>query len=307
MNSKYLLSVILFCISFTSSFSQMKFREEFLFNDSLSVIKKDKGIRWEILGPSAAVIAGTNIYLYYYYEDAYYNSKRVKFHTFNDWNNADLNSDKLGHIYGGSLFSRTSYKLYEYSNLPETYSLILSTLTSLFFQLQVEYHDAFFEAWGWSWWDFGGDVIGAVYPNLQRLWKPLETVNLKWSYWPSAAYKKGWYDYWIKDYEGMHYWLTFDVHSYLPEKIDKYWPDWLNLAIGYGTDKIKLSKTDWNSFGNGGEGDREYYISVDYDLLKIFKPEPGFWHEVLYILNVLHFPAPAIKLTPKPVFYFLFL
>lgn len=302
----YSIIIILYFI-FSFNLNAQILPDSLITSDNSTDTIKTEGIRWSVLGPSAAVIVGMNIYLYKYFEGAYWNEKRVKFHTFNDWNNADMNIDKVGHIFGGIIYSRWSYKLFEYSNLPENYSMIFSTLTSLFFQLQVEYNDAFFERWGWSWWDFGADVIGAVYPNLQRIWKPLNTVNLKWSYFPSEAYKKGWYDYWVKDYEGMHYWLTFDIHSYLPKKLDKYWPDWLNLAVGYGADKIKLSKTEWNSFGRGGEGDKEFYIALDYDLIKLFKPKKGFWYEVLDILNVFHFPAPALKLTPKPVFYIIFL
>ncbi len=125
--------------------------------------------------------------------------------------------DKLGHIYSGILLTKTSYKILRSTNVPEKYSVLFSTLSSLLSQTQIEIHDAYFKNWEWSWWDFVGNVIGAVYPHLQNYFKALKAINLKWSYHPSPAYKKGWYDYWIKDYEGFTYYFSFDVNSILPE------------------------------------------------------------------------------------------
>ncbi len=118
----------------------------------------------------------------------------------------------------GCYFSKASYKILRLTNVPEKQSIIFSTLSSIFFQTQIEIHDAFYKKWGWSWWDFGGNVFGAIYPHLQNRFKPLQAINLKWSYHPSPAYKKGWYEHWIKDYEGFTYYLTFDVNSILPSR-----------------------------------------------------------------------------------------
>jgi len=259
-------------------------------------------VKWEYLGPFIGAVVVTNASIYYIFKDAYWNEEKTKFHTFNDWNNADMNIDKIGHIYAGILLSKGVYKILKTTNVPENYAVISSILSSILFQTQIEIHDAYYKKWGWSWWDFGSNVIGAVYPHLQNHIKPLQAINLKWSYHPSPAYKKGWYDHWIKDYEGFTYYLTFDVHSILPSPVDNYWPKWLNIALAYGVEKVKLGKNIWNSSGRP-LGDREWYISLDYSLLKLFNPESKTLREILDFLDNFHFPAPAVRISPSTIWY----
>ncbi len=259
-------------------------------------------IKWEYLGPFIGAVIITNASLYYIFKGAYWNEQKTKFHTFNDWNNADMNIDKLGHFYAGMLLSKAAYKVLRATNVPENYSVISSILSSIFFQTQIEIHDAYYKKWGWSWWDFTGNVLGAVYPHLQNYFKPLKSVNLKWSYHLSPAYKKGWYDYWIKDYEGFTYYLSLDVHSILPEPLDNYWPKWLNIAAAYGVEKVKLGKNIWNSSGRP-LGDREFYISLDYSLLKLINPQSKTLREILDLLDNFHFPAPAVRFSPSTIWY----
>lgn len=262
-------------------------------------------IKWEYLGPFIGATLITNISIYYIFRNAYWNEQKTKFHTFNDWNNADMNIDKIGHVYAGILLTKASYKVLKETNVPENYSVIFSTLSSIFFQTQVEIHDAHFKKWGWSWWDFGANVIGAVYPHLQEYISPLKTVNLKWSYHPSPAYKNGWHNHWIKDYEGFTYYLTFDVNAFLPQSIDRFWPDWLNIAIAYGVEKVKLGKNIWN-MADKPLGDREWYIALDYSLLKIFRPKSKILRDVLEFLDNFHFPAPAVRISPSTIWYGLY-
>ncbi|MCX8010373.1 MAG: hypothetical protein N3A61_04420 [Ignavibacteria bacterium] len=99
--------------------------------------------------------------------------------------------------------------------------------------------------------------------------------------------------------------MTLDVHSILPKPVDKFWPNWLNLAFGYGVDKVKLGKNDWNS-AEEPLGDREWYISFDYDLLKLFNPKAQWLREILDALNLIHFPSPAIRFSPSGVVYGLY-
>lgn len=301
-------------IAFILNSSNYKIHEIFIENNFNSgnnnsqhkqLISDSNRIKWQYLGPAIALIAATNASIYYLFKDAYWNEEKTKFHTFNDWNNADMNIDKVGHFYAGVLLTKASYSLLRETNVPVKHSIIFSTLSSIFFQTQIELHDAYYKKWGWSWWDFSFNVLGAVYPHLQNLIKPLNSFNVKWSYNPSPAYKKGWYDHWIKDYEGFTYYLTIDINSLLPSKIENYWPDWLNIAIAYGVDKVKLGKNIWNS-SNGPLGDREWYISLDYSLLKLFNPQSQFFRDILNFLDNFHFPAPAIKISPNVIWYGLY-
>lgn len=275
-------------------------------NELNTETKNDKNdsmrIKWEYLGPLIGIAITVNASIYYIFKDAYWNEPRTKFHTFNDWNNADMNIDKIGHFYSGMLLSKASYKILKSTNVPEKQSILFSTLSSIFFQTQIEIHDAYYKKWGWSWWDFGGNILGAIYPHLQSYFKPLQTINLKWSYHKSPAYNKGWYEHWIKDYEGFTYYLTFDVNSILPASVDNLWPDWLNIALGYGVERVKLGKNIWNSSGRP-LGDREWYIAIDYSLLKLFNPESKILREILELLDNFHFPAPAVRISPSTIWY----
>lgn len=291
---------------FTKSNFNNLYSDKYLFdekeNSNQSLKADSTRIKWEYLGPFIGAVVITNALIYYIFKDAYWNEQRTKFHTFNDWNNADMNIDKLGHFYAGMLLSKASYKVLRLTNVPEKQSIIFSTLSSIFFQTQIEFHDAYYKKWGWSWWDFGGNVLGAIYPHLQNHFKPLKTINLKWSYHTSPAYKKGWYEHWIKDYEGFTYYLTFDVNSILPNSVDKFWPDWLNVALGYGVERVKLGKNIWNSSGKP-LGDREWYIALDYSLVKIFNPKSKLLREFLELLDNFHFPAPAVRFSPSTIWY----
>lgn len=259
-------------------------------------------VKWEYLGPFIGGVVVTNALIYYIFKDAYWKEERTKFHTFNDWNNADMNIDKLGHFYAGMLLSKASYKILRLTNVPEKKSIIYSILSSIFFQTQIVIHDAFYKKWGWSWWDFGGNVFGAIYPLLQTYIKPLKNINLKWSYHKSPAFKKGWYEHWIKDYEGFTYYLTFVIHSMLPKPVDNFWPNWLNISLGYSVEKVKLGKNIWNSSGKP-LGDREWYVAIDYSLLKLLNPESKILRELLELLDNFHFPAPAIRISPSTIWY----
>jgi hypothetical protein len=163
--------------------------------------------------------------------------------------------------------------------------------------------------WGFSPTDFASDVLGAFFPVAQEYWEPLRAINLKFSYLPSAdlthgTWKHGIFvkkDTFIDDYQGQMFWLTINVNHYLPKDYKKYWPDWLQLAFGYG-----LSRWDGDEEASLRHvTDKELWISLDYDIEKL--PGDG---ELLRLLkklfNQFHLPAPAIRLTPGPIWYGLF-
>ncbi|MBR9977861.1 MAG: DUF2279 domain-containing protein, partial [Bacteroidetes bacterium] len=215
--------------------------------------------------------ANTAILVYYYttfYNDEY--ATRAPFHSFNDWYNADLNVDKLGHIWGTQAYVQALYHLFRWTNMQQCEAMYWSSATAFLFQLEMEITDGFYEKWGFSWWDMAANTVGAVWPNLQRAWPSLQPVMLKMSYRPSQAVKNGWikHDY-LRDYDGFTYWLTLSVHDVLPETLKPWWPAWLGVAVGYGADNTMLGKNIYNSVDGVGQGDQEWYISLDYDLRKL--------------------------------------
>jgi len=148
----------------------------------------------------------------------------------------------------------------------------------LFYLTTVEIFDGFSAGWGAS----GGDVIAnvsgaAAFISQQLIWKE-QRIALKWSYHPTkyAVYRPDLYgtnelQHMLKDYNGHTYWLSGNIHSFLPEKST--FPCWLNIAVGYGATGMTGASNN-PAFYEGSpippfERYRRYYISPDIDLSRI--------------------------------------
>jgi hypothetical protein len=260
---------------------------------------------WLVAGTLLA--ANTAIMVYYFatfYNDEY--AKRGAFHTFDDWYNADLNIDKLGHIWGSQTYTRLLYRIFRWTGMRETSAMYWSAGGSMLFQLEMEITDGLYEKWGFSWWDMAANTVGAVWPHVQRMVPELQAVNLKMSYRPSDAVKNGWvqHDY-LRDYDGFTYWLALSVEDVLPQSLKPWWPDWLGIAVGYGGNRTMLGKNVFNSQDGRGQGEQEWYIALDYDLRKL----PGDGAFVRFLkeeLNLFHFPSPALRFAPGAIWYGLY-
>jgi hypothetical protein len=88
-------------------------------------------------------------------------------------------------------------------------------------------------------------------------------------------------------------WLSMGIHYFLPEGAKKYWPEFLNLAVGYGVKHYQEA----NKY-------RNFYVAFDYDLRKII---PGNSKFMLWFKDVINhfriFPAPGIRINKDGVEY----
>ncbi len=260
---------------------------------------------WIVGGTMFAANAAIMIYYFTtFYNDEY--ASRAPFHTFNDWYNADLNIDKLGHIWGTQSYVQALYHMFRWTNMPERDAMYWSSGLALLYQLEMEITDGLYAKWGFSWWDMTANTVGAVWPNLQRIYPALQPVMLKMSYHPSASVKKGWVEHdYLRDYDGFTYWLTLAVDDVLPQNLKPWWPDWLGIAVGYGGNRTMLGKNVYNSVDGVGQGEQEWYIALDYDLRKL-PGDSAFLRWMKESFNIFHLPAPAIRITPSAVYYGLY-
>jgi hypothetical protein len=177
-------------------------------------------------------------------------------------------------------------------------------------QLAIEMKDAYAPYWGFSKWDLALGSTGAFWPVAQYHNDDLKAVNFKISYYKRSniywdldrqrgkeTNKYAWQD----DYPNQTYWITFDVNHFVETCC---WPDWLNVAIGFGLDDTQYL----NEHNTKTGGNNEWYIALDYDVPKMLKK----WNSptgktVKHWLNYIHFPAPTIRISPKLEFYPLFL
>ena len=103
---------------------------------------------------------------------------------------------------------------------------------------------------------------------------------------------------WQDNYINQTYWITFNVKKALSSEV---FPDWLNLALGFSIDDSQY--LDQYNRKQGGEN--EFYLSLDYNLSLLFKKTPN--NRLLKWIEYFHFPAPAIRISPKFEWYPLFL
>ena len=293
IKSLFLIGIAIFLSK--NSFSQ---------KDTLKVSKK----RIILVGSSLAGSLGAS---YWYIQNSWWSEKQIPFH-FDD--GADLtyalNVDKLGHFLGGLEASDIFSSSMKWAGMNEKRSLWYGSAFGFGLQFAIEMKDAYAPYWGFSKWDLALGTTGALWPVAQYYNDDLKAINFKFSYYKhSEIYweldrergketnKYAWQD----DYPNQTYWATFDVNHF-SERCR--WPDWLNVAVGFGIDDTQYLNENNTKIG----GNNEWYIALDYDIPKMLKKwDSPVGKKVKHWLNYIHFPAPTIRISPKVQFYPLFL
>ena len=245
-------------------------------------------------GIVSGVTAGGFVVGHVVLNNLWWKGERSDFH-FNfdeDWKYA-LGSDKFGHAYFPYLATDIYEGAFVWSGMDSTTALWSAAGFTLFYQTYIEVRDGFSKQYGFSFGDFGADVLGAGYPIAQHYIPALRNFTFKISFDPSAEYKAGHYNAIIDDYESAYGWLSINVHNLLPESWQEWYPKWINLAIGHSVKNIYLSPVN---------GYHEWYLALDWNLEGL--PGDGwFWNVVKHYLNYYHLPSPAVRVSPGVVWY----
>ena len=295
MKFKSLFLLVIFFVSSQNIFGQ---------SDSLKVNKK----RIFIVGSSLAGALGGS---YLYVQNSWWSEKQEPFH-FDD--GADLtyalNVDKVGHFMGGLEAADVFSSSMKWAGMQEEQALWYGAAFGSGLQLAIEMKDAYAPYWGFSKWDLALGSAGSLFPVAQYYNDDLKAINFKFSYYKQSDIyweldrqrgKKPNKYAWQDDYPNQTYWLSVDVNHFTETCC---WPDWLNLAIGFGLDDTQYLNESNTKMG----GNNEWYIALDYDIPKMLKK----WNsptgkKVKHWLNYIHLPAPTIRISPKLEFYPLFL
>ncbi len=253
-------------------------------------------IRWDhaaIMGVSmGAIVTGVHIYQ----QNAWWKDQRTSFHFTND-NDYALNVDKAGHVLGGAFCSFVAKKSLEWSGVSRDASAVWGSALGALFELYVEVEDGFARDWGFSPGDAYADLIGAAWVLGQHFVPGMEHLQPKFTYYPSKKYRDGLHHgNMIDDYEGQTYWMAVHVYGLLPKSMQRWWPEWLALAIG----------TSVRNMDDREVTARNIIIALDYDMTKIIPGESWFMRTLKEALNYLHFPAPAIRISPGYIAYGLY-
>jgi hypothetical protein len=246
------------------------------------------------------------------------------FHLFNDlgeWNHLD----KAGHFYTSYFQGVLCYKGARWTGLNKRKSMLTGMILGNIFQSTIEVMDGFSSKWGFSLSDMGANLAGIAAFGFQQHYWDEQRISVKISSIPvtyptdlifssdgtrqttlaaraSELYGSNFFEKYLKDYNAQTYWLSFNMHSLLPE--GNRWPAWLNLAAGYGAENMfgGFSNT-WEKQGVLFSADdmkypryRQYYIGFDIDLPRIKTNKP--WLKTLFsAVNIFKIPSPALEIN----------
>ena len=240
------------------------------------------------------VLCGVAVYDVAFYQTLkkpWWNGTKSDFHFVQDWwGNYALEVDKFAHAWAGQAGALIAARSYEWTGMSHRQALFWGGVTSLATLTQVEILDAYTERFGFSPGDYTANIVGSFFPLVQDLWHPLQNVSFKMSYHPARfernAYRGRSEPNRLEDYSRQTFWLAFNVHNMMPIHAWKYWPSWLQVAVGYGVD---------NAFAPVEEDRiREFYLALDFDPSRI-DTRHGWLKSLLSPFRYLHLPAPAIR------------
>ncbi len=255
---------------------------------------------WTVAGLSLGTYTG----MYTALGAAWYSGvPKSKFHWFDDsheWKQVD----KLGHAFGGYQGSRCMIQVLKWSGAGKTPTLIFGGATGFLMLAPIEILDGVSAQWGASATDIVANFAGAGIATLNEgLWNG-QRLQMKLSFHPTPYSKirpellGGVATKFVKDYNGHTTWISVRVNSFLPEgKTEKFWPDWLNLAVGYGAEGMLGGYDDPNGEWTTREY-RQWYLTCDLDLSQI-KTRSGFLKFLFGTFSFLHLPAPALEYSRK--------
>ncbi|MEO8514225.1 MAG: DUF2279 domain-containing protein [Ignavibacteria bacterium] len=267
---------------------------ELKLNSGSQLPKREYKVNYIKLGAITGITAGAFLWLHNYQRNSWWAGQRGHFHFQNDWEYAK-SADKFGHFFDGLLIQSIYRGALEWSGFSPTASVWLGAAFSLAYMTDVEIEDGFATDWGFSLGDETANLTGALYPVAQYYWKPLRSFNIKWSYYPSeeltGGQKNGAF---LDDYDGQTMWLSVNVHDFLGKKAQKFWPDYLNIATGYGVTNYKDLENRYT----------DIYFGLDLNWERIIPGKSNFMMWFKNVINHFRFlPVPAIRINKNGITY----
>jgi len=203
------------------------------------------------------------------------------FHFVDDglFQNYSLGVDKIGHAYTSYFYFHSFRNLLLWGGYDTSAAFWVAGGTAAFFALSIEVGDGL-SPFGFSLYDLAFNIGGLGYAMAQVAVPCLRDFSLKWSYVPSGGYR--WPPHFTDHYDAHTYWLTVNVHNLLPDEWSICWPEFIQLAVGYGVNK--------------GYTRRELVVGLDLNIgaLRVESPELKLLRDTV---NLFHLPSPAVKMT----------
>ncbi len=278
---------------------------------------------WTCAIAGGVIYTGFSIGLY---ETWYKDYELTAFHTFDDWDEW-RNMDKAGHLFTAAMESRLSFGGALWTGMSRRKAMWTGAAVGTLLQTTIEVMDGFSAEWGFSWADIGFNTLGVgVFVGQEMLWQEqritMKVSNTRPTYSTlpltsrqgdamssaqqraNELYGIGFFETFLKDYNGMTVWASANISSFLgPKQKGKRFPKWLNLAIGYGANGL------YGGYGNGWTDEagnkfvlpadafprtNQFYLSLDIDLTRI-PTKNRFLKSFLNAIHWIKIPAPTLE------------
>ncbi|MBN1339621.1 MAG: DUF2279 domain-containing protein [Bacteroidales bacterium] len=273
-------------------------QSEPLFMDSYPDTLNKKRLTWVITGQSLLYVTSMTALYSAWYKDY----PQSGFHWINDGHEW-MQVDKLGHATTAAYIGKFGYEFYRWAGVSRKKAIWTGGSMGFTYLTVVEILDGFSEQWGASAGDLIANAAGTgLFIGQQLAWDE-QRLLLKWSYLESeyAPYRPdllgtGFFERMLKDYNGQTYWLSGNIHSFLPKS--SRFPPWLNVAFGYGADGMLGANSNPGSYNGvplpGYPRYRQYYFSLDVDLSRI-KTRSNVLSFIFHGFNFLKIPFPTLE------------
>jgi hypothetical protein len=277
---------------------------------SADSLKLQKQVRQRTRIVAAVNVAGYGASMAALYATWYKDYPQGSFHTFDDvaeWKQMD----KIGHVYSAYAWSNASMEMWRWTGIDRKKRIWLGGMSGAAYQTAIEVLDGFSTQWGWSWADFGANMLGSGMLVAQELAWDEQRIRMKLSFHrkryddpvlnsrANEIFGSSLAERALKDYNGQTYWLSATPRSFFPASRI---PSWLQVSLGTGVEGVfgARSNTAIDKDGNftfyrpDVQRYRQWYLAPDVDLSKIKTNRKGI-RMALDILNVIKFPAPSLE------------
>lgn len=288
-----LLFIILFSVQYTIGFAQNKLQSFLKPSDTLHPKRLTGVIITETSMASGALIGLNQLW--------YADYAHSNLHSVND-NDEWLQMDKSGHLFSSYHLGAFGVNALKWSGCSKKNQLIYGSTIGLTFMTAVEVFDGYSAEWGFSWGDMAANTTGtALYVSQELLWNEQRIVP-KFSFHTSPysslrpnVLGSNFTQQILKDYNGQTYWLSANINSFF--KSSKF-PNWMNIALGYGADGMITGRTENNPVFSSFETkrSRQFYVSFDADLTKI-RTKSHFLKTFFTVFNSIKIPAPTLEIN----------
>ncbi len=251
-------------------------------------------------------LTAMNTGIFFIEKDRWWGKPDARFHFQTDTDYA-RNFDKLGHLYGTHFYAMMIAGSFRWAGVRPGRAAMLGSAIAITIQTHVEINDGFYRTWGFDWLDQAANVAGATWFYLHDQHPWAANFDLRWSYWPNEIRKPAdsVTDEIISaisdNYNGQSYWLGARMRRLLPDPVKRYWPRSLLLSAGVFLEGWATRSMSKDLGIEDRPGEVSLFLSLDLDF-----EELGLRGVAGDVLNLYHFPAPAIRLWPEPRVFLLF-